>query len=67
MRDIKNTDKCEMCRWYRNGLCIKSPPTIFKIDVMEDHHYYDTVWPYVQKDDFCGSFEKGDWRNEKEK
>ena len=48
--------KCGMCRWYRNGLCLKKPPTVFKIDGIEGHHYYDTIWPYVEKDDYCAEF-----------
>jgi len=55
--------KCKLCQWYRGEVCHRKPPAVFKIDVMEAHHYYDSIWPYVKEDDYCGEFKNApEWR-----
>jgi hypothetical protein len=48
------------CKYFESvnvtgGVCRKKPPTI--VVGGSDHIIYDTVWPYVNTQDWCGEGE----------
>lgn len=47
-------DECYDCKYNDHGYCHRRSPVIGK-----DHH---AVWPFVYSNDWCGDFEKREYK-----
>jgi hypothetical protein len=61
-------EKCENCKFYRNGECHRLPPQTVNVEEYRPSYDKDTPsttevavvtqWPDVDEDDWCGEFKR---------